>query len=115
MIIGFEGTVALGTAAVPGAWGLGGVLALAVAGAALEAMSPHWLPRTWGWVLRALSVALRGLYVALGLRLAYRLAVTYLHLGWRGQAHTWVRRGRHRPEYVKAHPWRPVRTWSVTA
>lgn len=71
------------------------------------------LSRLWAWARKAGSVALRGLYVALGLRLAYRLAVTYLHVGWKGQRHAYVTRGRHRPAYVKRHAWRPVLTWSA--
>ena len=102
---------------------LGGGLTVSVVFAAtmpIHAPVRETLTRVCTWVGEALSVVLRGLYVVLGLRLAYGLAVTYFHLGWREQRHIYMvsgyrRRkpagGRHRPEVVAANPWRPVLRW----
>lgn len=104
---------------------LGGGLTISVGFAAtmpIHAPVRQTLTRLWALARKAGSVALRGLYVALGFRLAYGVAVTYFHLGWRKGRHVYMvsgyrRRkpagGRHRPEVVKANPWRPVLTWST--
>jgi hypothetical protein len=67
------------------------------------------LARVWTWGRKGLSVALGALWAVVAL--PYRLAVTYLHVGWRRQRHAYVTRGRHRPAYIAANPWRPVLRW----
>jgi len=87
----------------------GAALTLAIAGAMVEAMFPGVQnavgARVWDGLVSAFSVALRVFYLVMaGLPiLAYRLAVTYGHVGARSARHTYVTRGRHRPEYVKTH------------
>lgn len=97
---------------------LGGGLTVAVTWAGtmpLHASIRTTLSRVWAWARKAVRFALVAFAMVLGLRWLHRVAVTYFHLGWRGQRHTLVTRGRHRPSYVRAHPWTPTRGWSVTA
>lgn len=108
-----ETTRVVASGAATLAVGIGASLSLAIAGALLTAVLPGWDTQTWAAIIWALSVALKPFSLVWALLVA--LAVTYLHVGWRRQRHTYVRRGRHRPEYVKAHPWTPVRTWTVAA
>lgn len=67
------------------------------------------LARVCTWARKGPSVALKASWAVMAL--PYRLAVTYLHVGWRGQRHAYVTRGRHRPAYIAANPWRPVLRW----
>lgn len=119
MIVSYAVAQTVGTVAIPTAWLIGGALTVAVVGAVTEPMHDtigYMATRVWAGLSGALRFALRAIaLVAFGI-LAYRLMVTYLHLGWRRQRHAYERGvGRHRPSYVKRHPWTPVRTWSVTA
>lgn len=86
---------------------LGAGLGLSVLGAATVPVHEPikaTLTRLCTWTGKAVLGLLRLLYVATGARLAWGLLVTYAHLGWRGQRHAYVTRGRHRPAYVKRHP-----------
>lgn len=99
-------TAQVAHAAIWAAWLTFGALVLAVLCAACEAMwpgSPTWVAMG---AISALYGLLRLFLLVTMLLLAYRLLVTYAHLG--RSAHTRVKRGRHRPGYVRSHPWSPV-------
>lgn len=100
-----ETTTQVATVAVWVAWLTGGTLCLAVLGAACEAVIPGVM--TWVGMagLTGLYGALRLLLLLTLLTLVWRLLVTYLHLG--ASRHTYVTRGRHRPAYIRTHPWTP--------
>lgn len=90
------------------AWMTGASLSVAVLGAACEAMFPGSLAWTWVGFLSGLSVALRLFMLVTLLDFAWRVLVTYLHVG--RARHTLVTRGRHRPSYVRTHP---ASTWQA--
>lgn len=96
------------------AWVLGGGLAVTVGFAATVPIHTPvrvGLTRACAWTLKALRMALRAFVWVLCLPSA--LAVTYFHVGWRRQRHAYVTRGRHRPAYVKRHPWTAPKGWST--
>lgn len=115
MINSYEGAVTLASVAVPTVRYLGAALTLAISGALWQAVGPASYTRVTTWAVRALRGALRLAVAILGLpvRTVVNLGRTYLHWGWRGQAHTYVKAGRHRPEYVARHPWTPVKAWKA--